>query len=363
MLPADLKADVTLHMPANIGDYTDFYASKEHASNCGEMYRGKGNELNENWYDSSSHPPCCCRHRQLNTCKCLQATHPNCLPWQELIHSCIWNTCTQAKVGHFVMTLIFHACAWIVVCSCPRQADSCLCLLRMHSIHAVTPSFSQSLHQTQQHCPKQCNVTHSSSCGALTSFRCCRGQIFDKQAGATAPQCGPCQKLDIELEMVITPLPLLLGAACSERCCRAAHLALWHAVSTASAILLMHLYCNRLSHASMLAQVLKVLIDLVLPRCVSICNQSCMCHCGTLLLSCLHRHCALQHLILTHPMVTLPILTQFIPRQALEGCRLTKSSTPNNTAVLCRQLSLVPATSWAALSLQLKHVITYLAWS
>ena len=47
--PADVKADVTLHMPANIGDYTDFYASREHASNCGEMFRGKGNELNENW--------------------------------------------------------------------------------------------------------------------------------------------------------------------------------------------------------------------------------------------------------------------------------------------------------------------------
>ncbi|DBA76455.1 hypothetical protein WJX79_006618 [Trebouxia sp. C0005] len=42
-------ADVTLYMPANIGDYTDFYASKEHASNCGTMFRGKGNELNANW--------------------------------------------------------------------------------------------------------------------------------------------------------------------------------------------------------------------------------------------------------------------------------------------------------------------------
>ena len=44
-----LKADATLYLPADIGDYTDFYASKEHASNCGTMFRGKGNELQENW--------------------------------------------------------------------------------------------------------------------------------------------------------------------------------------------------------------------------------------------------------------------------------------------------------------------------
>ena len=44
-----MQADVDLHMPVNIGDYTDFYASKEHATNCGEILRGKGNELNENW--------------------------------------------------------------------------------------------------------------------------------------------------------------------------------------------------------------------------------------------------------------------------------------------------------------------------
>ena len=56
---ADLKADVTLHMPANIGDYTDFYASREHATNCGEMFRGKGNELNENWLVAAITSLCC----------------------------------------------------------------------------------------------------------------------------------------------------------------------------------------------------------------------------------------------------------------------------------------------------------------
>ena len=40
---------VTMHLPINIGDYTDFYASKEHASNVGEMFRGKENALMPNW--------------------------------------------------------------------------------------------------------------------------------------------------------------------------------------------------------------------------------------------------------------------------------------------------------------------------
>ena len=38
-----------MHLPANIPDYTDFYASKEHAVTCGEIVRGKENALNLNW--------------------------------------------------------------------------------------------------------------------------------------------------------------------------------------------------------------------------------------------------------------------------------------------------------------------------
>lgn len=41
---------VRYHLPANIGDYTDFYASKEHATNVGLMFRGKENALMPNWY-------------------------------------------------------------------------------------------------------------------------------------------------------------------------------------------------------------------------------------------------------------------------------------------------------------------------
>lgn len=42
-------SDVTMHMPCVIGDYTDFYASKEHATNVGTMFRGKENALMPNW--------------------------------------------------------------------------------------------------------------------------------------------------------------------------------------------------------------------------------------------------------------------------------------------------------------------------
>lgn len=40
---------VSNHLPAEIGDYTDFYSSKEHATNVGTMFRGKDNALMPNW--------------------------------------------------------------------------------------------------------------------------------------------------------------------------------------------------------------------------------------------------------------------------------------------------------------------------
>ena len=40
---------VQMHLPATIGDYTDFYSSREHATNVGIMFRGKDNALQPNW--------------------------------------------------------------------------------------------------------------------------------------------------------------------------------------------------------------------------------------------------------------------------------------------------------------------------
>jgi len=43
------QAEVKMHLPAEIGDYTDFYSSLDHATNVGTMFRGKDNALMPNW--------------------------------------------------------------------------------------------------------------------------------------------------------------------------------------------------------------------------------------------------------------------------------------------------------------------------
>jgi fumarylacetoacetase len=42
-------SEATLLLPAEIGDYTDFYSSREHATNVGTMLRGPENALMPNW--------------------------------------------------------------------------------------------------------------------------------------------------------------------------------------------------------------------------------------------------------------------------------------------------------------------------
>ncbi len=43
------RARAKLHLPIAVAGYTDFYSSKEHASNVGIMFRGKDNALQPNW--------------------------------------------------------------------------------------------------------------------------------------------------------------------------------------------------------------------------------------------------------------------------------------------------------------------------
>src|SRR5579863_2263850 len=42
-------ANAKLHLPFAVAGYTDFYSSKEHATNVGVMFRGKDNALQPNW--------------------------------------------------------------------------------------------------------------------------------------------------------------------------------------------------------------------------------------------------------------------------------------------------------------------------
>ncbi|HMQ48153.1 MAG TPA: fumarylacetoacetase [Saprospiraceae bacterium] len=44
-----LQKDVEMLLPVQVGDYTDFYSSREHATNVGTMFRGKDNALMPNW--------------------------------------------------------------------------------------------------------------------------------------------------------------------------------------------------------------------------------------------------------------------------------------------------------------------------
>ena len=46
LIPVDR---VDLQLPVEIGDYTDFYSSREHATNVGIMFRGRENALMPNW--------------------------------------------------------------------------------------------------------------------------------------------------------------------------------------------------------------------------------------------------------------------------------------------------------------------------
>lgn len=43
------QADVTMHLPVHVPGYTDFYSSKEHATNVGTMFRDPNNALLPNW--------------------------------------------------------------------------------------------------------------------------------------------------------------------------------------------------------------------------------------------------------------------------------------------------------------------------
>jgi fumarylacetoacetase len=46
LIPAQ---ELTMHLPVTVGDYTDFYSSKQHAINVGSIFRDKNNPLLPNW--------------------------------------------------------------------------------------------------------------------------------------------------------------------------------------------------------------------------------------------------------------------------------------------------------------------------
>lgn len=45
----DSMSSATMHLPVTVGDYTDFYSSRDHATNVGKMFRDPENALLPNW--------------------------------------------------------------------------------------------------------------------------------------------------------------------------------------------------------------------------------------------------------------------------------------------------------------------------
>lgn len=45
----DAMSEATMYLPVEIGDYTDFYSSRDHATNVGKMFRDPANALLPNW--------------------------------------------------------------------------------------------------------------------------------------------------------------------------------------------------------------------------------------------------------------------------------------------------------------------------
>jgi fumarylacetoacetase len=44
------QSDVEMLLPVKVGDYTDFYSSREHATNLGKMFRPNEAALKPNWF-------------------------------------------------------------------------------------------------------------------------------------------------------------------------------------------------------------------------------------------------------------------------------------------------------------------------
>ena len=50
LMTSPIKDEATVSSLFFSGDYTDFYSSRDHATNVGTMFRGKENALMPNWY-------------------------------------------------------------------------------------------------------------------------------------------------------------------------------------------------------------------------------------------------------------------------------------------------------------------------
>jgi hypothetical protein len=76
-------------LPIAIGNYTDFYCSKEHATHVGTMFRGKQNALNANWCEAMHEPGCfvftACQEQRAVAILCTVVKYI--ALWSQLVHA------------------------------------------------------------------------------------------------------------------------------------------------------------------------------------------------------------------------------------------------------------------------------------
>ncbi|KAJ8965386.1 hypothetical protein NQ317_006460 [Molorchus minor] len=139
------QAEATMHLPARIGDYTDFYSSIYHATNVGVMFRSKENALMPNW-----EIPSCWIPRKSQFC------------------SSIRNSNTQATRANSP-----YRRSHVAYCVCPFD---------VHHWDIGTMTMTASLLKRRFSTKRTCRYSFLSSNGA-------------------APVFGPCKLMDFELEM------------------------------------------------------------------------------------------------------------------------------------------------------------------
>lgn len=136
---ARTQAEVTMHLPADIGDYTDFYASREHATACGEMFRGRENALHPNWWglplSGHAHSRRGVAPKTLS-CQVVVAHHGKGVAPCPLFLSCHYANCNVFSINpcNGLIRLPLRGCAkrleWQTLAGLQQHAKRTLCLQR-----------------------------------------------------------------------------------------------------------------------------------------------------------------------------------------------------------------------------------------
>ncbi len=97
----DIQRDATMYLPIQIGDYTDFYSSEEHASNVGKMFRPNGDPLMPNW----KHMPIAYHGRSssiITTGQSVKRPHGQYLKGEEIVFGASQTLDIELELGYII---------------------------------------------------------------------------------------------------------------------------------------------------------------------------------------------------------------------------------------------------------------------